>query len=111
MEYTPYQQVPATCMRTENPKTVGDALRELWDAQIWDDGGQADGVEISARKATQTRPKGKAKAKARSQLAEFNTNSDEENGQPTEEQAWEQAEGEWATVKQAHPPRPAQPHA
>ena len=72
---------------------------------------QAKIKEIAARKATQPRPKGKAKAKARSQATEFAMNSDEENAQATEEQSWEQAEGEWDTVNQADPPHPAQPHA
>ena len=115
MDYTPYIHSPATSARTENPKNVRDALRELWGAQIWQDMEakhmQAKIKEIAARKATQPRPKGKAKAKARSQATEFAMNSDEENAQATEEQSWEQAEGEWDTVNQADPPRPAQPHA
>ena len=115
LDYTPYIHSPATSARTENPKNVRDALRELWGAQIWQDMEakhmQAKIKEIAARKATQPRPKGKAKAKARSQATEFAMNSDEENAQATEEQSWEQAEGEWDTVNQADPPRPAQPHA
>jgi hypothetical protein len=94
MGYIPYTHSPAQSTRTENPKDIRDALKELWEAQIWDDMEakqmQAKIKEITARKA-QNRPVMGAKAKGKGKPSRYNLNEDTD----------------WSAVTPADPPRPA----
>ena len=106
LEYTPYKHSPTTSTRTENPKDVRDAMRELSEAHIWENMEakqmQQKIKEIQARKAQHRPVRGaKAKAKARSGPTRYNMTEGDETA-PTEETPMEKYTAQdwvdWETV-------------
>ena len=111
MEYIPYTHAPATGTRTENPKDIRDALKELWEAEIWDNMEakqmQAKIKEITSRKA-QNRPILGAKAKGKGKPTRYNLDESDETLEPTpEEFMTEYGDTDWSAVQSAELPEPA----
>ena len=109
MEYIPYTHAPAQSTRTENPKDIRDALKELWEAQIWDNMEakqmQAKIKEITSRKA-QNRPILGAKAKGKGKPTRYNLDETDETLEP-EEIMNEYGDTDWSAVQSAELPEPA----
>ena len=106
MEYIPYTHAPGCSTRTENPKDIRDALKELWEAEIWDNMEakqmQAKIKEITSRKA-QNRPMLGAKAKGKGKPTRYNLDETDETLEP-EEIMNEYGDTDWSAVQSAELP-------
>ena len=115
MEYIPYTHAPATGTRTENPKDIRDALKELWEAEIWDDMEakqmQAKIKEITARKAQIYQNRGRpilgAKAKGKGKPARYNMDQIDETLETEESMNEYNPDTDWSRVQSAELPEPA----
>ena len=109
MEYIPYTHAPGCSTRTENPKDIRDALKELWEAEIWDNMEakqmQAKLKEIKSRKAL-NRPILGAKAKGKGKPTRYNLDEIDE-ALETEEIMTEYNDTDWSAVQPAELPEPA----
>ena len=115
MEYIPYTHAPAQSTRTENPKDIRDALKELWEAEIWDDMEakqmQAKIKEITARKAQIYQNRGRpilgAKAKGKGKPARYNMDQIDETPETEESMNEYNPDTDWSAVQSAELPEPA----
>ena len=115
MEYIPYTHAPAQSTRTENPKDIRDALKELWEAEIWDDMEakqmQAKIKEITARKAQIYQNRGRpilgAKAKGKGKPARYNMDQIDETPETEESMNEYNPDTDWSRVQSAELPEPA----
>jgi hypothetical protein len=115
MEYIPYTHAPAQSTRTENPKDIRDALKELWEAGIWDDMEakqmQAKIKEITARKALKYQNRGRpilgAKAKGKGKPARYNMDQIDETPETEEGMNEYNPDTDWSAVQAAELPDPA----